>query len=110
MTVNLYDCVTAKLLVRRGPRYGGRFDSCEDVVGVLLLPEGEPVGGYVFSDEDCKIFFSGEEESVYTTVERRLKNVHIIISCKRNIDRQNQISTTYYIIMITFYQILRVVY
>ena len=69
------------MLVRRGPQYGGRFDSSEGVVGALLLPEGELVGGYVFSDEDCKICFSGEEERVYTTVERRLKNVRIIVSC-----------------------------
>ena len=40
-----YDLVTAELLVRRGPQYGGRFDSREGVVGALLLPEEEP---YVF--------------------------------------------------------------
>ena len=61
-----YDFVTAVLLVRGGPRYGGRFDSRKSVVGGLLLPEGEPVGGYVFSDEDCKVCFSGEEVRVYT--------------------------------------------
>ena len=60
-----YDFVTTVFLVRGGPRYGGRFNSRKSVVGCLLLPEGEPVGGYVFSDEDCKVGFSGEEVRVY---------------------------------------------
>jgi len=51
-----YDFVTPMLLVRGGPRYGGRFDVRESVSGGLLLPEGEPGGGYVFSDEDCGLF------------------------------------------------------
>ena len=38
-----------------------------DVVGALLSPEGEPVGGSVFSDEDCKICCSRKEERDYTT-------------------------------------------
>ena len=50
-----YGFLTAKFLVQRGPRHGGRFDSRQDVVGALLSPEGESVSGYVISDEDCKI-------------------------------------------------------
>jgi len=62
-----YDFVTPMLLVRGGPRYGGRFDFRESIAGGLLLPEGEPAGGYVFRDEDCKVCFSGEELRVYMT-------------------------------------------
>ena len=49
------DFMTVEFLVRGGPRYRGRFDSCESVVGGLLLPKREPVGVYVISDGDCKI-------------------------------------------------------
>ena len=50
-----YDFMTVEFLVRRGPRYGGKFDSRKGAVGGLLLPEREPVAGYVISDKDCKI-------------------------------------------------------
>ena len=42
-----YDFIAAEFFVRGGPRYGGRFNSRKGVVGALLLPKGEPVGGYV---------------------------------------------------------------
>ena len=54
-----YDFMTAEVLTRGGPRYGSRFDSREGVVGTLLLPEGAPVGGHVFTEEHCKICFIG---------------------------------------------------
>ena len=63
-----YYFVAAELFMRKGPQYGGRFDSCEGVIGALLFPEGESVGGYVFPDEDCKIcFLVGRRRGVYTT-------------------------------------------
>ena len=49
--------MTKEFLVGRGPRYGGKFDLRKGFVGALLLPEGETVGGYVFSDKGCKVCF-----------------------------------------------------
>ena len=38
-----YDFMTAEFLVRGGPRYGGRFDWHEGVVGVLVVVRGRTI-------------------------------------------------------------------
>ena len=63
---------------------GGRFDSREGVLGPLLLPKGEPVGGYVFSDEDCKICINGEEGKINTTERRCSFGFFIALFVSRN--------------------------
>ena len=65
MDAGNYNFMMVEFLIGRGPRYGGRFDSREGIDGALLLPKGEPVGGYVFFDEDCRICSSGEMLLLY---------------------------------------------